>query len=218
MIFVAAVNRYDTSVQIIPTSVERLITELEKLPGIGPKSASRLAFYLIKADPQDVDVLGESLLKLKEGIQHCRTCFNFAEAEQCALCASAGRDDHQICVVEDPLDIVAIERAGTFKGKYHVLHGAIAPIEGIGPEQLKVAELIERLKDGAGAGGADVTEVIIATNPNLEGEVTALYLQKLIKPLVPKVTRLASGLPMGGDVEYADELTLSRALEGRQEF
>lgn len=204
--------RYDTSVQIIPTSVERLITELEKLPGIGPKSASRLAFYLIKADNQDVDALGESLLGLKEGIQHCRTCFNFSESEQCALCASAGRDDQQICVVEDPLDIVAIERAGTFKGKYHVLHGAIAPIEGIGPEQLKVAELIERLK------GAGVTEVIIATNPNLEGEATALYIQKLIKPLVPRVTRLASGLPMGGDVEYADELTLSRALEGRQEF
>ncbi|MDP4000454.1 MAG: recombination mediator RecR [bacterium] len=205
---------------MIPTSVERLITELEKLPGIGPKSASRLAFYLIKADPQDVDALGESLLQLKQGIQHCRTCFNFAESEQCALCASAGRDDHVICVVEDPLDIVAIERAGTFKGKYHVLHGAIAPIEGIGPEQLKVAELIERLKDGAtGSGkGAGVTEVIIATNPNLEGEATALYIQKLIKPLVPKVTRLASGLPMGGDVEYADELTLSRALEGRREF
>jgi recombination protein RecR len=198
--------------QIIPTSVERLITELEKLPGIGPKSASRLAFYLIKADNQDVDALGESLLELKQGIQHCRTCYNFAESEQCAICASASRDDHQICVVEDPLDIVAIERAGNFKGRYHVLHGAIAPIEGIGPEQLKVAELIERLKD------TTVQEVIIATNPNLEGEATALYIQKLIKPLVPKVTRLASGLPMGGDVEYADELTLSRALDGRREF
>ncbi|HEY8108744.1 MAG TPA: recombination mediator RecR [Patescibacteria group bacterium] len=208
--------RYDTDVQIIPTSVERLITELEKLPGIGPKSASRLAFYLIKTDNQDVDALGNSLLELKQGIQHCRTCFNFSESETCAICASASRDDHQICVVEDPLDIVAIERAGTFKGRYHVLHGAIAPIEGVGPEQLKVAELIERLKDVDGKAG--ITEVIIATNPNLEGEATALYIQKLIKPLVPKVTRLASGLPMGGDVEYADELTLSRALEGRQEF
>ncbi len=198
--------------QIIPTSVERLITELEKLPGIGPKSASRLAFYLIKAPQQDVEGLGQSLLTLKEGLQHCRTCFNFAESEQCAVCASAGRDDRSICVVEDPLDIVALERAGSFKGRYHVLHGAIAPIEGIGPEQLKVAELVERLK------GAEVEEVIIATNPNLEGEATALYIQKLIKPLVPTVTRLASGLPMGGDLEYADELTLSRALDGRREF
>lgn len=198
--------------QIIPTSVERLITELEKLPGIGPKSASRLAFYLIKADNSDVEGLGESLLNLKKGIQNCRTCFNFSEAEQCAICAAAGRDDHIICVVEDPLDIVAIERAGNFKGRYHVLHGAIAPIEGIGPEQLKIAELVDRLKD------AEVTEVIVATNPNLEGEATALYIQKLIKPVVSKVTRLASGLPMGGDVEYADELTLSRAMDGRREF
>ncbi len=198
--------------QIIPTSVERLIAELEKLPGIGPKSASRLAFYLIKAPPQDVEGLGTSLLTLKDNLQHCRTCYNFAESEQCAVCASTGRDDHAICVVEDPLDIVALERARSFKGRYHVLHGAIAPIEGIGPEQLKVAELVERLKDTV------VEEVIIATNPNLEGEATALYLQKLIKPLVPKVTRLASGLPMGGDLEYADELTLSRAIDGRREF
>lgn len=198
--------------QIIPTSVERLITELEKLPGIGPKSASRLAFYLIKAPGQDVEGLGTALLTLKQGIRNCATCYNFAESEQCEICQADSRTDAEICVVEDPLDIVAIERSGTFKGKYHVLHGAIAPIEGIGPEQLKIAELVERLK------GNEVQEVIVATNPNLEGEATALYLQKLIKPLVPKVTRLASGLPMGGDLEYADELTLSRALEGRREF
>jgi recombination protein RecR len=198
--------------KIIPTSVERLITELEKLPGIGPKSASRLAFYLIKAPGQDVESFGQALLKLKEGIRNCRICYNFSETETCGLCQAADRNDSQICVVEDPLDIVAIERAGKFKGRYHVLHGAIAPIEGIGPEQLKIAELIERLK------GRKVKEVIVATNPNLEGEATALYIQKLIKPLVAKVTRLASGLPMGGDVEYADELTLSRALEGRREF
>lgn len=198
--------------QIIPTSVERLITELEKLPGIGPKSASRLAFYLIKAPQQDVEGLGNALLTLKQGIRNCSVCYNFAEADVCEICQAAGRNDSDICVVEDPLDIVAIERSGTYKGKYHVLHGAIAPIEGIGPEQLKIAELVERLK------GGKVTEVIVATNPNLEGEATALYIQKLIKPLVPKVTRLASGLPMGGDLEYADELTLSRALEGRQEF
>ncbi len=198
--------------QIIPTSVERLITELEKLPGIGPKSASRLAFYLIKAPQQDVEGFGQALLTLKEGIQNCSTCYNFSESETCEICQSASRADAEICVVEDPLDIVAIERPGKFKGKYHVLHGAIAPIEGIGPEQLKITELVERLR------GEEVQEVIVATNPNLEGEATALYIQKLIKPLVPKVTRLASGLPMGGDVEYADELTLARALEGRQEF
>jgi recombination protein RecR len=198
--------------QIIPTSVERLITELEKLPGIGPKSASRLAFYLIKAPHQDVAGLGNALLTLKEGLRNCATCYNFAESETCDICRSDARTNAEICVVEDPLDIVAIERSGTFKGTYHVLHGAIAPIEGIGPEQLKIAELVERLR------GSEVKEVIVATNPNLEGEATALYIQKLIKPLVPKVTRLASGLPMGGDVEYADELTLSRALEGRREF
>lgn len=198
--------------RIIPRSIETLIEELEKLPGIGPKSASRLAFYLIKAPDRDTAALGESLLALKEGIDHCRVCFNFSESETCALCQSDTRDVSQICVVEDPLDIVALERTGTFTGRYHVLHGAIAPIEGIGPDQLKVRELIERLRDG------QVTEVIVATNPNLEGEATALYLQKLIKPLVEKVTRLASGLPMGGDLEYADELTLSRALDGRREY
>jgi recombination protein RecR len=198
--------------QIIPRSIETLIDELEKLPGIGPKSASRLAFYLIKAPDKDTAALGESLLALKEGIHHCRVCFNFSETEVCAICQSIERDTAVICVVEDPLDIVAIERTGTFKGRYHVLHGAIAPIEGIGPEQLKVRELVERL------GQDEVSEVIVATNPNLEGEATALYLQKLIKPLVHKVTRLASGLPMGGDLEYADELTLSRALDGRREY
>lgn len=198
--------------RIIPASIERLITELEKLPGIGPKSASRLAFYLIKAPDRDTAALGESLLALKDGIHHCRICFNFSESETCAICESHDRDTSKICVVEDPLDIVALERTGTFTGRYHVLHGAIAPIEGIGPEQLKIRELVERLRDG------EVTEVIVATNPNLEGEATALYLQKLIKPLVTTVTRLASGLPMGGDLEYADELTLSRALDGRREL
>lgn len=198
--------------RIIPASIERLITELEKLPGIGPKSASRLAFYLIKAPDRDTAALGESLLALKDGIHHCRICFNFSESETCGICESTDRDTSKICVVEDPLDIVALERTGTFTGRYHVLHGAIAPIEGIGPEQLKIRELVERLRDG------EVTEVIVATNPNLEGEATALYLQKLIKPLVTTVTRLASGLPMGGDLEYADELTLSRALDGRREL
>lgn len=198
--------------QIIPTSVERLITELEKLPGVGPKSASRLAFYLIKAPNQDVEGLGSSLLELKQGIKHCTVCFNFAEADVCDICKSESRDHSQICVVEDPLDIVALERSGSFRGRYHVLHGAIAPIEGIGPEQLKISELIERLR------GDDIKEVIVATNPNLEGEATAMYIQKLISPLVPKVTRLASGLPMGGDLEYADDLTLARALDGRREY
>lgn len=198
--------------RIIPSSVERLISELEKLPGIGPKSASRLAFYLIKAPDRDTRGLGESLLELKEGLRHCEVCFNFSEQDICAVCQSDDRDTSSVCVVEDPLDIVAVERAGSFKGRYHVLHGAIAPMEGIGPEQLKIKELITRLRDES------VTEVIVATNPNLEGEATAMYIQRLIQPLVPKVTRLASGLPMGGDLEYADELTLARALEGRREI
>lgn len=198
--------------QIIPPSVERLISELEKLPGIGPKSASRLAFYLIKAPDRDTIGLGEALLNLKEGLQNCQVCYNFSEQAVCAICQSTDRDVAAICVVEDPLDIVALERSGGFRGRYHVLHGAIAPMEGIGPEQLKIAELINRLRDTA------VTEVIVATNPNLEGEATAMYVQKLIQPLVPKVTRLASGLPMGGDLEYADELTLARALSGRTEY
>lgn len=198
--------------RIIPTSVERLISELEKLPGIGPKSASRLAFYLIKASDQDTKGLGESLLGLKEGLRNCEICYNFSEQDICAVCQSSDRDIASVCVVEDPLDIVAVERAGSFKGRYHVLHGAIAPMEGVGPEQLKIKELIKRLEDGS------VTEVIVATNPNLEGEATAMYIQRLIQPLVPKVTRLASGLPMGGDLEYADELTLARALEGRREY
>lgn len=198
--------------QIIPRSVERLITELEKLPGIGPKSASRLAFYLIKALDADVKGLGESLLGLKENLRHCQRCYNFAEAELCAVCQAPNRDATEICVVEDPLDIVALERTGTFKGLYHVLHGAITPIEGIGPEQLKIAELIRRLQD------EPVSEVIVATNPNLEGEATAMYIQKLISPTVEKVTRLASGIPMGGHLEYADELTLTRAFEGRRSY
>ncbi len=198
--------------RIIPSSVERLISELEKLPGIGPKSASRLAFYLIKAPDHDTEGLGRALLELKAGLRHCEVCYNFSEQERCAVCSSSDRDRTVICVVEDPLDIVAVERAGVFKGLYHVLHGAIAPMEGIGPEQLKIAELITRLRDH------DVTEVIVATNPNLEGEATAMYIQRLIQPLASKVTRLASGLPMGGDVEYADELTLARALDGRREY
>ncbi len=196
--------------QIIPPSIERLIGELEKLPGIGPKSASRLAFYLIKAPDRDVTGLGEALLGLKANLRHCAVCYNFAESERCAVCAADDRDPSVVCVVEDPLDIVALERSGSFKGRYHVLHGAIAPIEGIGPEQLKIAELVERL------GRESVSEVIVATNPTLEGEATAMYVQKLISPIVERVTRLASGLPMGGNLEYADELTLSRALEGRR--
>lgn len=198
--------------RIIPQSVERLIAELEKLPGIGPKSASRLAFYLIKAPAGDVTGLGEALLGLKANLNHCKICYNFSEEETCAVCQATDRDPTVVCVVEDPLDIVAIERTGTFKGRYHVLHGAIAPIEGIGPEQLKIGELVERLKT------EPVAEVIVATNPNLEGEATAMYISRLISPVVTKVTRLASGLPMGGQLEYADELTLSRALEGRLQY
>lgn len=196
--------------QIIPAPLERLIVELEKLPGIGPKSASRLAFYLIKSPPAELESFGTALLDLKGAIRYCEECFNFSSGSRCPIC-EADRDDAQICVVEEPLDLVALEKTHAFKGRYHVLHGAIAPIEGIGPDQLKINELLQRIDRGG------VTEVILAMNPTLTGEATAMYLHKLLADKV-KVSRLASGLPMGGNLEYADELTLSRALAGRTEF
>lgn len=197
--------------QIIPAPLERLIGELEKLPGIGPKSASRLAFYLIKAPNADLDAFGNALLELKRNIRYCNICFNFSTEEICPVCNAADRDRTVICVVEDPLDLVAIERTGTFKGLYHVLHGAIAPIEGIGPEQLKIKELQTRVEN------SEAAELILATNPTLSGDATAMYIQQLFDGNGLKISRLASGLPMGGNLEYADELTLSRALAGRTE-
>jgi recombination protein RecR len=192
--------------------IARLLEELERLPGVGPKSAQRLAFHILKGDDETAQRLADAIVEVKRQIHFCKLCFNFASEELCEYCADTGRDMSAICVVEEPRDVVAIERTGEFKGAYHVLQGAISPIDGVGPEQLKVRELILRLEDGT------VTEVVIATNPNVEGETTALYLARLIKPLGVKVTRIASGLPVGGDLEYADEVTLGRALEARREM
>jgi recombination protein RecR len=189
--------------------VARLIEEFNKLPGIGPKTAQRLTFYLLRMPAEEARGLAEAIVEVKERIGFCTTCFNITESDPCWVCRGA-RDRTMICVVEEPLDVLALERTGHYKGLYHVLHGAISPMEGIGPEELRIRELLGRLGEG-------VQEVILATNPNLEGEATAMYLTKLLTPLGTKVTRLARGLPVGGDLEYADEVTLTRALEGRRE-
>ena len=191
--------------------VQSLVDELGRLPGIGPKSAQRIAFYLLKAAPEDANRLARAIVEAKERVSWCRRCFNFAEGELCVYCRDDRRDPTLLCVVEEPRDIVAVERTQEYRGLYHVLLGAISPIEGIGPDQLKVKELLARV------GGEGVQEVILATNPNIEGEATAMYLARLLKPLGLRVTRIASGLPVGGDLEYADEVTLGRALEGRRE-
>jgi recombination protein RecR len=190
--------------------VQDLIDELGRLPGIGPKSAQRIAFHLLAADPTDVRRLVAALTEVKEKVRFCRSCGNVAEAEECRICLDTRRDPAVLCVVEEPKDVVAIERTREFRGRYHVLGGAISPIEGIGPDDLRVRELMTRLADGT------VTELILATDPNLEGEATATYLARLVKPMGLRVTRLASGLPVGGDLEYADEVTLGRAFEGRR--
>ena len=192
--------------------VARLIEELHRLPGIGPKSAQRLAYHLLRAPKDEAQALAEAILEVKERIKLCSVCQNTTDVDPCLICVDQARDRSIVCVVEEPLDILAIERTRGFKGLYHVLHGSISPMEGVGPEQLKVRELLERLRDGS------VREVIMATNPNLEGEATAMYVSQLLQPLGVRVTRLARGLPMGGDLEYADDLTLTRALENRQEL
>ena len=190
--------------------VQDLIDELGRLPGVGPKSAQRIAFHLLAADSADVRRLVSALTEVKEKVRFCATCGNVAEDEQCRICRDSRRDLTVICVVEEPKDVVAIEKTREFRGRYHVLGGAISPIEGIGPDDLRVRELMTRLADG------EVTELILATDPNLEGEATATYLARLVKPMGLRVTRLASGLPVGGDLEYADEVTLGRAFEGRR--
>jgi recombination protein RecR len=192
--------------------VQDLIDELGRLPGVGPKSAQRIAFHLLAADPVDVRRLASALTEVKDKVRFCSTCGNVAEAEQCRICLDPRRDLSVICVVEEPKDVVAIERTREFRGRYHVLGGAISPIEGIGPDDLRIKELMTRLADGS------VTELILATDPNLEGEATATYLARLVKEMDLKVTRLASGLPVGGDLEYADEVTLGRAFEGRRAY
>ncbi|HAM03613.1 MAG TPA: recombination protein RecR [Acidimicrobiaceae bacterium] len=191
--------------------LQALIDELGRLPGIGPKSAQRIAFHLLKVAPEDALRLSEAIVAVKEKVTLCPRCFNVAEGTLCDVCLDPRRDATVLCVVEDPRDIVAVEKTQEFRGRYHVLQGALNPIEGVGPDQLRIRELLARLDDEG------VTEVILCTNPNLEGEATAMYLARMLKPLGVRVTRLASGLPVGGDLEYADELTLGRALEGRRE-
>ncbi|MFC7469141.1 recombination mediator RecR [Actinomadura keratinilytica] len=190
--------------------VQELIDELGRLPGVGPKSAQRIAFHILQAELADVRRLAHSLLEVKDKVRFCSVCGNVAQQEQCGICRDQRRDAAVICVVEEPKDVVAIERTREFRGRYHVLGGAISPIEGVGPDDLRIRELLARLADGT------VTELILATDPNLEGEATATYLARMIKPMGLKVTRLASGLPVGGDLEYADEVTLGRAFEGRR--
>jgi recombination protein RecR len=191
-------------------AIQDLIDELGRLPGVGPKSAQRIAFHVLSADPADVNRLATALRKVKELVRFCTTCFNVAESEQCRVCRDPRRTSEVLCVVEEPKDVVAIERTGEFRGRYHVLGGAINPLEGIGPDNLRIRELLLRL------GTGEVHELILATDPNTEGEATATYLALMVKPMGIKVTRLASGLPVGGDLEYADEITLGRAFEGRR--
>lgn len=199
---------------ILPEPLERLILALERLPGVGPKTASRLAFYLLKAPPEFSDDLADALKMVKNGTAFCHTCFNITDAgrEECVICADPKRDRSVVCVVEDPLDMVALEKTAGFKGQYHVLQGALSPIEGIGPDDIKIYELEERVKNGG------IAEVIVATNPSMEGDATALYLRQRLDKYPVKLTRLARGLPVGGDLEYADQSTLLRALAGRQEL
>jgi len=197
---------------VLPRSVERLINEFARLPGIGPKTASRLTFYLLRAGDDQASELASALDALKSSTQLCSTCFNITEHDPCPICSDDGRDEQLLCIVEEPLDVIAIERSRAYNGRFHVLHGAISPVEGIGPDDLKIAELIRRLEN------EHFVEIIVATNATLEGDSTALYLQRRLAPHELKLTRLARGLPVGGDLEYTDEITLGRALEGRQEL
>ncbi|MBN2548562.1 MAG: recombination protein RecR [Anaerolineales bacterium] len=199
---------------LLPEPIQNLITALSRLPGVGPKTASRLTFYLLHAPDEVANDLAAALVNLKSGTTYCQTCFNITAAgrTECEICANDSRDRRMICVVEEPLDVLALERTGGYTGRYHVLHGALSPIEGIGPENLRIRELIERVR----AGG--VEEIILATNPSMEGDYTASYLRQQLQPMGVHLTRLARGLPVGGDLEYADQNTLLRALSGRQEM
>ncbi len=195
---------------IWPHSIERLIRELQKLPGVGPRTAQRLAFFLLHVPTAEAGALADAIREVKEQVRYCDICYTFAEGSRCPICLDDRRDRSTICVVEDPRDVYAIERTHEYRGLYHVLHGAISPIDGVGPDKLRIAELMRRLKDH------EVDEIIIATNPTVEGEATAMYLARLLKEQGHTVTRIASGLPAGGDLDYADEVTLGRALEGRR--
>lgn len=199
----------------LPTSLERVINEFGRLPGIGPKTAQRLAFYLLKKDSVEISGLADSIRSMKTDITFCTQCHNMAETDPCSICADSNRDHTIICVVEEPLDAMALDKTGQFKGVFHILGGVLNPMEGVGPEQLNISSLVKRVTD------LSAKEIIIATNPTLEGETTAMHISKLLNQLgdlAPRVTRIARGLPMGGDLEYADEITLSRALDGRREY
>jgi recombination protein RecR len=199
---------------ILPAPIQNMVQALSRLPGIGPKTASRLTFYLLNAPDDVAQNLADALSELKKGIVYCQTCYNITGAgrQECEICSSSERDGRMVCVVEEPLDVLALERVGVYQGQYHVLHGALSPIEGVGPEDLRIRELLERVKDGK------VQEIILATNPSMEGDATAMFLQQQLKRFDLHVTRLARGLPVGGDLEYADQNTLLRALMGRQEM
>jgi recombination protein RecR len=208
---------------MLPASIKKLIEEFSKLPGIGPKSAQRLAMHLLKSPHSKIDPLGKAVLGLKEGVVFCETCWNLADRSPCAICSNEARDRGKICVIEEVLDAAAIERTGEYDGLYHVLHGVLSPVDGVGVEELKIAALINRVRDGAGSEasepvGPPVKEIILATNPSLEGEATALYIHKQLIEFDVKITRIARGLPTGGDIEYSDDLTLSRAMNGRGDF
>lgn len=192
--------------------IDRLINEFSKLPGIGRKTAQRLAFHVINMNPEDVSGLSKALMDVKKEIKYCKICCNISDSDICPICANSHRDSSTICVVEDPRDVAAMERTKDYDGKYHVLNGVISPMDGIGPDMLNIKELISRLGDGS------IKEIIMATNPTIEGEATAMYISRLVKPMGIKVTRIAHGLPVGGDLEYADDVTISKALEGRREI
>ncbi len=197
---------------LYPAPIQDLVNELAKLPGVGPKTAQRLAFFLLNRPEGESELLARAIVEARQHIQYCSVCFNFTDQDPCALCRNAGRDNGLIMIVEHPKDVVAMEKTHEFKGRYHVLHGAISPMDGVGPEDLKIRELLTRIKTGA------IRELVVATGSSLEGEATALYLSRLMKPLGIKITRIARGLPMGGDLDYTDEVTLLKAFEGRQEF
>lgn len=192
--------------------ISRLIEEFSKLPGVGRKTAQRLAFHVINMNTNDVEALSKAIVDAKREIKYCSNCYNITDKDPCSLCSNKSRDEDTICVVEDPRDVASMERVKEFKGQYHVLHGVISPMDGVGPDMIKVRELIQRL------GNQEVKEIIIATNPTIEGEATAMYISRLIKPMGVKVTRIAHGLPVGGDIEYADEVTIAKALENRREI